>query len=63
MGAHMQNAGLRPGVSRDQLGGWSQLPITAPDWRWQLIACRYRLPSSMARETARLCFGEGCGSD
>ena len=63
MATHMQNAGVRPGVSRDQLGGWSQFPITVPDWRWQLIASRYQLPGSMARETAQLHFGEGRWND
>lgn len=63
MAAHMQNPGLAPRASRDQFGDWSQFPITAPDWRWQLIANRYQLPGPMARETARLHFGEGRWND
>lgn len=58
MEPQMQNPGLSPRASRDQLGGCSHQSFTALDWRWQLIADRYHLPSSMAREVAMQCFGE-----
>ena len=58
MAPQMQNPGLQPRASRDQLVGCSHRSFTAPDWRWQLLADRYRLPSSMAREVAMQCFGE-----
>ena len=60
MKPQMQNPGLEPRVSRDQLGGCSHHFPTALGWRWQLIASRYRLPSSTARQVELLCFGEGC---
>lgn len=63
MAPNMQNPGVQAGASRDQFGGRSQLPFIAPGWRWQLIASRYRLPSSMARQVDWHCFGEGGGDD
>lgn len=60
MAAHMQNAGGQPGVSRDLLCvGWSHFPLTALDWRAQMLASRFCLSPWMARDLARLCFGEG----
>ena len=56
----MQNAGVEPGVSRNQLGGWLHSPSTASDWRAQMLASRFCLSPWMARDMAWLCFGEGC---
>ena len=60
----MQNPGLAPRASRDLLcGGWSQTSITASDWRAQMLAARFCLSPWMARDMARLCFGEGRCND
>ena len=56
----MRNAGLQPGVSRNQLVGWLHSSPTASDWQAQTLACRFCLSPWMARDMARLCFGEGC---
>lgn len=45
-------------ASRDPNALRSQQPFTAAGWRWQLIASRYRLPSSMARQVDLHCYGE-----
>ena len=58
--AQMQNPGLAPRASRNQLGGWLHPSSTASDWQAQTLACRFCLSPWMARDTARLCFGEGC---
>lgn len=59
MRADMQNPGWRAGASRDLVSGsGSQFSSTATDWRAQMLACRFCLPPLMAREVARLCFGE-----
>jgi hypothetical protein len=58
----MQNPGWRAGVSRDQLGGWSHSFPTVEDWQVQMLGCRFCLSPWMARDVARLCFGEG-GND
>ena len=58
MAAHMQNPGWRAGASRNQLVGWLHPSLTALDWQAQILASRFCLSPSMARETARLCFGE-----
>jgi hypothetical protein len=58
MAAHMQNPGWQAGASRNQLGGWLHSSLTASDWRAQLIASRFCLSPSRARDVARLCFGE-----
>ena len=58
MTLHMQNPGVQAGASRDPIGIRPRNPLTAPGWRWQHIASRYRLPSSMAREVYWQCYGE-----
>lgn len=63
MAAQMQNAGVEPGVSRNQLGGWLHSPSTAPDVRAQMLASRFFLSPWMARDLARLCYGEGRFND
>jgi hypothetical protein len=46
-------------ASRDLLSlGWSHRPSTASDWQAQTLASRFCLSPSMARDLARLCFGE-----
>lgn len=45
-------------VSRDPNALRSLQSLTSPGWRWQLIASRYRLPSSMARQVDLHCYGE-----
>ena len=60
MPPHMQNPGGRAGASRNQLGGWLHSSLTALDWRAQMLAARFSLSPWMARDMARLCFGEGC---
>lgn len=56
----MRNPGLAPRASRDLLcAGWSRSSITASDLRAQTLGVRYRLSPWMARDIARLCFGEG----
>lgn len=63
MSPDMQNPGLAPRASRNQLGGWLHSPSTASDWRAQTLAARFCLSPWMARDMARLCFGEGRGND
>ena len=59
METHMQNPGLAPRAPRDCFG-WPSLLFCSPfDWRAQLIASRYCLSLSMARQVSRLHFGEG----
>jgi len=58
MTAHMQNPGLAPRASRNQLGGWLHSSLTAADWRTQLLASRFGLSPRMARDVVLLCFGE-----
>lgn len=58
MQAQKQNAGLHPGVSRNQLGSCLQNSLTTSEWQAQLLACRFCLSPSMARDISRLCFGE-----
>ncbi len=59
MEAHMQNPGGQAGASRNQLGGWLHYSLTASNWREQMLASRFCLSPWMARDMARLCFGEG----
>ena len=55
----MQNPGLAPRASRDLLClGWSHRPSTASDSQAQMLTSRFCLSPSMARDLARLCFGE-----
>ena len=63
MAPHMQNAGVEPGVSRNQLGGWLHPSLTASGRQAQMLAARVRLSPWMARDMAWLCFGEGQGDD
>ena len=58
MSLHMQNPGGRAGASRDLIGISSRKSLTAPGWRWQHIATRFRLSPAMAREVSRHCYGE-----
>lgn len=58
MTSQMENAGRQPGVLCNQLGGWLQNSNTASDRQAQLLASRFRLSRSMARDMARLCYGE-----
>ncbi len=63
--ADMRNPGSRAGASRYLVCGSGSLSskFIALDWQAQILACRFSLPPSMAREVARHCFGEGCGND
>ena len=58
MAPDMQNPGVQAGASRNQLVGWLQTSLTASDWRAQMFASRFCLSPWMARDMARLCFGE-----
>jgi hypothetical protein len=57
MKADMQNGGLHPAASRNQLVGWLHQSSTATESQTQMLACRFHLSPSMARDIARLCFG------
>ncbi len=59
MASQMQNPGLAPRASRNQLGGWLLPSSTTPDWQAQMLVVRFRLSPWMARDMAWLCFGEG----
>ena len=63
MAANMRNAGVQPGVSRNQLVGWLHPPSIASHLRAQTLAARFCLSPWMARDMARLCFGEGRFND
>jgi len=54
----MQNAGLHPSVSRNQLGGWLHPFNTQSDWRTQLLVSRFSLSPTMAREVSAHFYGE-----
>ena len=58
MATHMQNPGVQAGASRNQLVGWLHPFPTASERQAQMLACRFRLSPSIARDIARLCFGE-----
>lgn len=58
MASHMQNPGLSPRASRDCFGRPSLPFITASERQTQILACRFCLSPSMARDLARLCYGE-----
>jgi hypothetical protein len=60
MSLHIQNPGRQPRASRDCFGGPSLPFYIASGWQAQILASRFCLSPWMARETARLCFGEGC---
>tara|TARA_R110000868_G_scaffold361248_1_gene623235 strand:+ start:2321 stop:2509 length:189 start_codon:yes stop_codon:yes gene_type:complete len=53
-----QNPGGEAGVSRNQLGGCLQSPVTPSDLQVQMLAARFRMSASVAHEVARLCFLE-----
>ena len=53
----MQNPGGQAGASRDCFGGPSHPFTTDLDWRTQLVASRYCLLPTMAREVSELLFG------
>ena len=63
MAAHMRNAGVQPGVSRNQLCGWLHSSSTASERQAQLLCRCFCLSQPLARDMARLCFGEGRGND
>ncbi len=54
---HMQNAGVLPGASRNQLRGWLHPSIIASDAQVQWLALRHGLSPAMARQVAALHFG------
>ncbi len=60
MAAQMQNPGLAPRASRNQLGGWLLISLTARDRQAQLLGRRFLLSPQLASDMARLCFGEAC---
>jgi hypothetical protein len=55
-----ENRGGQAPASCDLLGGASHPFPTPMEWRAQLLACRFCLPPSMAREVSSLLFGEPC---
>ena len=61
--AQMQNPGLAPRASRNQLGGWLRISPTASEWQAQILTSRFHLSPWMARDLAGLCFGEGRSID
>ena len=63
MSAKMQNPGGQAGASRNQLSGWLLSPSSASDWQAPSPASRFCMSPWMARDMARLCFGEGDGDD
>ena len=52
-----RGAGIAP-ASRNQLGGWLHKSLTVSERQTQLLARRFCLSRSLAREMAKLCFGE-----
>lgn len=54
---HMQNAGLQPGASRDQLHGWLHPSIIVSERQTQWLASRYCLSPAMAQQMSALLFG------
>ena len=61
--SEMQNPGLAPRASRNQLGRWLHVSLNATDCQAQIVASRFSLSPWMARDLARLCFGEGRSND
>lgn len=59
MAVTMQNPGWQAGGSLDQYGGLVSSTFTALDLQAQTFASRFSLSPWMARDVARLCFGEG----
>lgn len=59
MVAQIQNPGWQAGASRDLLcGHWSLRFPTVAERQEQLLTSRFCLSPSIARDMARLCFGE-----
>ncbi len=58
MSPNMQNPAVQGGASRNQLVGWSRSFNTDVDWRAQLLASRFSLSPSMARQISLQVFGE-----
>mgnify|MGYP001069025721 CR=1 FL=1 len=56
--AHKQNPGWRAGASCDQIAFSSHKPSSRHQRRVQMLTSRFALSPSMARELAKLCFGE-----
>lgn len=52
-----RGGGIAP-ASRNQLLGWLHPSLTASERQAQMFASHFRLSPSMARDMARLCFGE-----
>ncbi len=59
MTPHMRNPGVQAGVSGNALGNGLLGLSTLFDWRSQMLVSRFGLSPWRARETMRLCFGEG----
>mgnify|MGYP003630977564 CR=1 FL=1 len=58
MSLNKQNPGGQAGASRNQLDGWLHPSIIASDRQAQMPASIFSLSPWMARDMARLCFGE-----
>ena len=54
----MQNGRFQPAASRNQLGGWLQVPLTPLEQQAQLLASRFCMSRHTARLIAERCFGE-----
>jgi hypothetical protein len=59
MPTKMQNPGGQAGGSLDQFCTVSPAFSTTSKLQAQFLACRFSLPPSIARDLARLCYGEG----
>ena len=60
----MQNPGaVNAGALRNQLGRWLQHFPTASESQAQIVGTRFGLSPWLARDVARLCFGEGPRND
>ena len=57
--SEMQNPGLAPRASRNQLGCWLHPFNTQTEWRTQLLASRFGLSPAMARAVSAHFYGEG----
>lgn len=53
-----QNPGVQARASRNQLVRWLPNPLTPSERQAQLLASRFCLSQSLARDMARLCYGE-----
>ena len=59
MAQKMQNPGGQAGGSLDRVGIGSHRHTTTSDLQAQILACRFSLSPWIARDLARLCYGEG----